>query len=47
MELQDSIITAAENGAPVNVIIRDYELLAKHFPEIASQTLKIMEDANF
>lgn len=46
MELQDSIITAAENAAPVNVIIREYELLAKHFPEIASQTLKIMTNAN-
>lgn len=44
MELQDSIITATEVGAPVNVIIRDFYLLSKTFPDIAAQTLEIIKE---
>ena len=44
MELQDCIITATENGAPVNVIIADFQLLSKTFPDIAAKTLEILKD---
>lgn len=44
MEVQDCIITAAEVGAPVNDIIRHYDLLVKYFPDIAAQTLEILND---
>jgi len=42
MELQDVIVTAAEVGAPVNVIVKDYDLLVRNFPDIAAQTLEIL-----
>lgn len=44
MELQDSIITAAEVGAPVNVILKNYDLLVAYFPDVAAQTLEILSD---
>ena len=43
MELQDCIITAYENGAPVNAYMADFHLLIKHFPDVAIQTLEILK----
>lgn len=44
MELQDCIVSAAEVGAPVNVILRDYDLLVTYFPDVATQTLEILSE---